>query len=60
MDGGHFHGVLNDFIGSRLVMNHLKVIICMLDVLQAVLQHAASNEKADVLCMHYHIISRRF
>jgi len=22
VDGGHFHGVLSVFIGSRLVMNH--------------------------------------
>jgi hypothetical protein len=43
MDGGHFHSVVSGFIGSRLVMNHLK-IICMLDVLQAVVQPAASND----------------
>ena len=55
MSGGHFHGVVGGFIGSRLAMNHLKIIICMLDVLQAVLQPAASNGEAVVLCMHYHM-----
>jgi hypothetical protein len=54
-DGGHCHGVVSGFIGSRLVMNHLKIIIRMPDVLQAVLQPVACNEEADVLCMHYHI-----
>jgi hypothetical protein len=37
MDVGHFPGVVNGFIGSSLVTNHLKMINCMLDVLQAVL-----------------------
>lgn len=31
------------------------IIICMLDVLQAVLQPEASSEEADVLCMHCHM-----
>jgi hypothetical protein len=43
MDGDHFHSVVSGFIGSRLVMNHLK-IICMLDVFQDVVQAAASND----------------
>ena len=42
MDGGHFQSVVSGFIGSSLVMNHLK-IIRMLDVLHAVVQLAASN-----------------
>lgn len=43
VDGGHFHGVVRGFIGSSLVMNHLK-IICVLDVLQDVVQLATSND----------------
>lgn len=61
MGGGHFQSVVSGFLGSRLVMNYLNLTSCMLDILWAVLQSAASSEEAEVLhILPYKGISQPF